>query len=297
MIRKILLLGIALFFSDFALANPCFNSLKQGSAACTSYSYDTLSIYFKDSNNKEQQFIAKRVRDKKTGRLLHVDYDFIISCSVACGNVKDVTTSALWDWRTAYLNNKFYQKVPYVCDPTVEKCCNTTGCNQIYSDPVTDQLNAIQSQTIAQANQGTMASTTPKKGSMIDKPLQRTESVTNIADNIIRNSQNGPELQTEVAKVSVQAPLFYMRISTSGGSSLCMVSGADCIEISGYVTQSDSMADVSVRHNYGQDTNRHIERFLENYFIDNKQLICYKSSAGCGDDASSCSVVMTCKKQ
>lgn len=277
---KYIFLLLTLFWMNNASANICLDSGQSANPQCRSYVYDKWSLYFKDSLGTEQQFYAKRVKERATGRLAHVDYDFSFACYTNCGTVDDIATSKLWDWRNAYLNNAFYEKGP--CDPTEQSCCGTTGCFEIYSeDGEVDNAN----------NVGPL-----RKGGKIDKAIQRTEAVTNIADNVIRISNNGRQLQDNVSSVSAQPVMFFVAYKISGRAELftCSNSNGECKEIAGHVTESTYMADVSAEHNNGSSFNRSLRDFLENRYEGDRGLICSTSTL-CNDNG--CSVHMTCRRQ
>lgn len=262
----------------------CLDSGQSANPQCRSYIYDKWSLYFKDSEGKEQQFYAKRVRERASGRLVHVDYDFSFTCHSSCGNAEDIIQTKLWNWRNAYMANAFYEKGP--CDPQEQVCCDEVGCFEIYS---ADQ-QVSKSELVNTLSKG-------KKGGNkdVDKAIDRTESMTNIVDNVIRISNNGQQLQQNVNNVTAQPIMYFVGTSLSGVARLYVCTNQNqCNEIAGHITESNDMADVSAEHNNGSSFNRSLWEFLENRYEGDRGLICHTSTS-CND--TGCSVHMTCRRQ
>ena len=296
--NKWIITTILLCCSFAASANTCFDSLNKGSSACVAYHYDTLTVYFKDANNVEHKTLVKRVIQKSNGILVHADYDFVANCTTSCSTTDNTVNDMLWAFRNANINNSFYQKVVYMCDPTVEECCDDTGCNEIYgteSPTNGEQASSHKLKTDGQWEVTPLNGKKTRNGDIIDKALNRTEAITNIADNVLRNTSNGQQVQTDMAQIVVQPMLFTIVNTSSGGVIVCVSSGNTCDQISGSATASEDMAYFDLSHNNGQNFNLNLRNFLENHYTRDNDMICSQSSS-CSSDGSRCTVHMTCRK-
>ena len=268
MIKKLLLLiGVYfLFTSTSTLANSCLDSLQSSNRTCQqNYSYDVLVMYFKGADNKEHKVHAKRVRQKSTGALMHVDYDFVSSCTNDCSSLDAKTNDILWAFRNAYMENKLYQKVIYKCDPTVEVCC--------------DQKRGSKN----------------KDGDLIDKYIGRADGVTNIIDKVMRNSSNGQQVKQDMEAATAQPLQFQIINTVSGATKVCAVSGAYCNEIAGSATASNNMANFNLSHDKGGAFNENLRRFLDGVYRVGNEMTCSQSTS-CSSDGKNCTINMACRK-
>lgn len=294
---KWIITAILLLSSYGASANACFDSVNKGSSACTAYQYDTLTVYFKDAHNVEHKALVKRVVQKSNGVLVHADYDFVAKCTSQCSESDNTVNDMLWAFRNANINNSFYQKVVYVCDPTQEVCCDDTGCTEIYSVEAPADGEVSSPKKLNFESQGNVTLLNGKKkrnGDIIDKALNRTEAISNIADNVLRNTSNGQQVQTDMAQVVAQPMVFQIVNTSSGGVAVCVSSGNICTQISGSATASEHMAYFDLSHNNGQNFNLNLRNFLENNYTRDNDMICSQSSS-CSSDGY-CTVHMTCSK-
>lgn len=299
MIKKLfLLIGVYfLFIPTPTLANSCLDSLKSSNPTCQqSYSYDVLVMYFKDADNKEHKVHAKRVRQKSTGALVHVDYDFVSNCTNDCSSLDAKTSDILWAFRTAYMENKLYQKVIYKCDPTVEVCCDETGCTEIYDvDKPLDESSSSLEEIYNDHQFIQKRGSKNKDGDLIDKYIGRADGVTNIIDKIMRNSSNGQQVKQEMGEATAQPLQFHIFNSVSGATKICAVSGPDCNEIAGSATVSNNMASFNLYHDKGDRFNRNLRNFLEGIYQDGREMTCSQSTS-CSSDGKNCTINMTCRK-
>ncbi|CAM3783364.1 hypothetical protein [Rheinheimera salexigens] len=299
MLKKIIFIIALLFVSYNASANTCYDSINKGSAACAAYQYDVFTLYFKDENNSEHKVYAKRVIQRSNGVLVHVDYDFVSACTSQCSELDNIANETLWAFRNANQNNTFYQKVVYVCDPTEEVCCNDTGCNEIYKvgNPSSELATVKENLEYHDDKLNEIASKRGpkyKNGDIIDKGIYRTEAITNVADNMLRNSSNGQQVQQGMALVTVQPIQFQIFNSISGAVKICVSSGSFCEEIQGYGTASNNMASFELSHNQGQNFNTALRDFIERAYQVDKQMTCSQSTS-CSSE-NHCTVRLTCIK-
>ncbi|WP_372628189.1 hypothetical protein [Arsukibacterium sp.] len=295
---KWIITTILLCCSFAASANTCFDSLNKGSSACVAYHYDTLTVYFKDANNVEHKALVKRVIQKSDGILIHADYDFVARCTSQCSASNNIVNDVLWAFRNANINNSFYQKVVYMCDPTVEECCDDTGCNEIYgTESPTDgeQASSHKLKTDGQWEVTPLNGKKTRNGDIIDKALNRTEAITNIADNVLRNTSNGQQVQTDLSQVVAQPMLFTIINTPSGGVAVCASSGNYCNMLSGSATASENMAYFDLSHNNGQNFNEALRGFLLSNYQQDNGMIC-NTSTSCSSNGDSCTIHMTCRK-
>lgn len=301
MIKKLLLLiGVYfLFTSTSTLANSCLDSLKSSNRTCQqNYSYDVFVMYFKDVDNKEHKVHAKRVRQKSTGALVHVDYDFVSSCTNDCSSLDAKTNDILWAFRTAYIENKLYQKVIYKCDPTVEVCCDETGCTEIYGvDEPLDESRSSPEEIYNNSDYQFIQKrgNKNKDGDLIDKYIGRADGVTNIIDKVMRNSSNGQQVKQDMEAATAQPLQFQIINTVSGATKVCAVSGAYCNEIAGSATASNNMASFNLSHDKGSAFNENLRNFLEDVYRVGNEMTCSQSTS-CSSDGKNCTINMTCRK-
>jgi hypothetical protein len=229
---------------------------------------------------------------------VHADYDFVAKCTSQCSASDNTVNDMLWAFRNANINNSFYQKVVYVCDPTEEVCCDDTGCTEIYSvglpvdkvETSTKELNSDSDGSVAVLN-----SKKKRNGDIIDKAIIRTEAISNIADNVLRNTSNGQQVQTDMAQVVAQPMVFSIINTLTGGISVCVSSGNYCNMLSGSATASEHMAYFDLSHNNGQNFNEALRGFLLSNYQQDKGMIC-NTSTSCSSNGDSCTIHMTCSK-
>ena len=300
MIKKLLLLiGVYfLFTSTSTLANSCLDSLQSSNRTCQqNYSYDVLVMYFKGADNKEHKVHAKRVRQKSTGALMHVDYDFVSSCTNDCSSLDAKTNDILWAFRNAYMENKLYQKVIYKCDPTVEVCCDETGCTEIYDvDKPLDESRSSLEEIYNDHQFIQKRGSKNKDGDLIDKYIGRADGVTNIIDKVMRNSSNGQQVKQDMEAATAQPLQFQIINTVSGATKVCAVSGAYCNEIAGSATASNNMANFNLSHDKkGGAFNENLRRFLDGVYRVGNEMTCSQSTS-CSSDGKNCTINMACRK-
>lgn len=281
-----------LFTPNYAHANSCLDNLQSANRTCQqSYAYDVLVMYFKDVSNKEHKVHVKRVREKSTGTLVHADYDFVSNCTNNCSSLDEKANDILWSFRNAYMANSFYQKIIYQCDPTQERCCDDTGCNEILGVEQLDDKSTIQD---TNNNQFTLKrGSKHKDGDSIDKAISRADGITNIIDKIMRYSANGQQVKQEMETVTAQPLQFLIMNTNSGATKVCAVSGAFCNQINGSATTSNNMASFELHHNNGVEFNKDLRNFLENVYEVDYGMHCSQSTS-CSLDGSRCTITLRC---
>lgn len=299
MLKKLLfIISISFLFTPhFAQANNCLDSLQSNNRICQqSYAYDVLAMYFKDASNKEHKVHVKRVREKLTGTLVHADYDFVSNCTNNCLSLDEQANDILWAFRNAYIENKFYEKIIYQCDPTEERCCDNTGCNQILAvEPLNDNV-LIEDVNTGTDNQFILnKGGKHKDGDIIDKGINRIEGITNIIANILGYSDNGQQVKQDMETATAQ-PLQFQIINTVSGTTLvCAVSGTTCNQIAGSATTSNSMANFDLHHNNGAAFNKNLRNFLETVYERDNGMSCYQATS-CNVDSTMCTVTLRCSR-
>ena len=261
-------------------AEDCLKYGNKSSPSCSAFLYDTVDVFFKDSQQLEQQVLAKRVFRKSDRQLLHVDYDFEVKCNnCAVGSTESMVDDVLWAWRQAYMENRFYTKEPDICDPTVQACCDDFSCNDI---------RAVE----PSPGKGDIA-TLSRKGGTIDKYLDRTQKATAIVDDVMRISANASQLRQGVAEVAKEPAKFVFVTSDTGWKRICVIDEFECKLVQGNITINDNMADVDLRHQYGQNFNHELQDFLRDYLTNRKQMYCSQSMS-C-DSGGRCTIAMSCR--
>ncbi len=292
MIKKLLLLiGVCFLFTPTpTLANACLDSGQSANKVCQKdYAYDQLVMFFKDANNTEQKVHAKRVREKSTGELVHVDYDFIASCKSNCGNLDAVITDIFWGFRNAHVEDRIYEKVVYQCDPTMEVCCDKNGCTEIY-DSNTASKDSRSLKKVDNDNQSMQRS----GRRMIDKNLERADRASAIADRALRRGANGQDVKMDMQALNVQPMKFGITNTLSGGTIICAFNNNGiCEQLNGYATVSDRMVDISLDHNNGREFTRDLNNFLNDSYNINRM---YCSSSFKCEHTGQCSLTLTCSQ-
>lgn len=278
------LLTGALFASPSAAAtDPCFESKNQASVNCRKYNYDTINGYFRDHANIEHKVIIKRVLAKNTGQLLHANYDFEVQCHVGldCSTSDAMSESALWAFRNAIVENRLYQIFYHACDPSRELCCDESAC-QIPAavGEQQDTPPAVQRKNPRDRRE--------------DRTLEKIESVTNIMDNVARNSRNAFDFKEEViTEVVLDMPTFAYTELSSGSYTLCKLqSSGRCDRINGRLLDSVDSGYAEFSHELGQDTNKQLHDFLWEFFVTERQMTCSQTMR-C--NANLCTVTMQCQ--
>lgn len=292
--RFIFIISVCFLFTpNYSHANSCLDSLQSANRTCQqSYAYDVLVMYFKDVNNKEHKVHVKRVREKSTGTLVHADYDFVSNCTNNCSSLDEKANDILWSFRNAYMANRFYQKIIYQCDPTEERCCDNTRCNEILGVEQLDDNSQIEDAD--NNNQFTLKrGSKHKDGDSIDKAISRADGITKIIAKIMSYSANGQQVKQEMETVTAQSLQFLIMNTNSGTTQVCAVSGAFCNQINGSATTSNNMASFELHHNNGAVFNKDLRNFLEDVYEGDYGMHCSQSTS-CSLDGSRCTITLSC---
>jgi hypothetical protein len=297
MLKQLFFFIVLTFVSYSSEANPCFDSSKKGAAECSAFEYDNLTMYFKDASDLEHKVQVKRVIQKSNRVMVHADYNFVATCNSQCGAINTKVNDMLWAFRNTNINNTFYEKIVYICNPLEEVCCDDTGCTEIQNVGGSPEASADLTEAADLDIEGNVAKLSkkgPKNGDKIDRAIDRLEGITNIVDNVLRNTSNGQQVQTDMAQVAVQSMQFQIVNSTTGGVMVCVSTGSYCNEISGSATASNDMAYFDLEHSYGQAFNDRLRDFLDMTYKSDNGMICSQSTS-C-DSSNNCEVNMTCRK-
>lgn len=279
-----LLLVLASFsFATEANTDPCFLSKNQSSASCAKYKYDKKYAHFRDESNIEHKVVVKRVLSKTTGKLLHANYDFEVKChpQLNCANLSSATESVLWSFRNAIVENRFYEIVYTPCDPSTELCCDLLTCQV--------PLRAAAPQQNNQSDR------------RVDKPLQTTETITNIISNISNIAKNGADFKEEVATTSAATgdlPTFaYSEISSGSGSyTLCKLErSGECARVDGRMSILNGNGYAEFEHDQGLAHQNELSSFLYNFFVQDRGMHCSQTMT-CGAD-NHCKIIMSCQER
>ncbi len=279
-----LLLVLASFsFATEANTDPCFLSKNQSSASCAKYKYDKKYAHFRDESNIEHKVVVKRVLSKTTGKLLHANYDFEVKChsQLNCANLSSATESVLWSFRNAIVENRFYEIVYTPCDPSTELCCDLLTCQV--------PLRAAAPQQNNQSDR------------RVDKPLQTTETITNIISNISNIAKNGADFKEEVATTSAATgdlPTFaYSEISLGSGSyTLCKLErSGECARVDGRMSILNGNGYAEFEHDQGLAHQNELSSFLYNFFVQDRGMHCSQTMT-CGAD-NHCKIIMSCQER
>lgn len=285
---KWIFLLIALWGSFQAQANPCLDYDNSGNAACKqSYVYDKLTVYFKDADGVEQKFFAKRIIQKSNSALLHVDYDFVVSCITNCSDNTAVMNRYLWDWKNAIGTDSLYTK-QRACDPNYESCCTRQTCDEVNSEP------GIGNSTLsAKPTAETMAPDVPSQSAAaVDKNLTKGDAITGIFANSIALAKEGQEVAPKVKANETTATSVIRVKETERLDSVCYINAeSKCEKLAGSVLATENHLEAELSHNLGPDFNNALNNFLYDNYLRNRPMSCTQTMS-CSNNG--CSLVMTC---
>ncbi|MAD76368.1 MAG: hypothetical protein CML20_16540 [Rheinheimera sp.] len=293
----LILFGITAISQDAkAATDPCFYSKNQSASNCRHYAYDSLEVYFRDADNLEQKVIAKRVKSKSTQQLLHVNYDFQAVCNGTCIDQNTLAGEILWAFRNAIVENRLYVKeiIDIHCDPTMEVCCDDTGCNQIYGvNDTQDKSHTSKPKAGVKSEPITLAG---KKSKKVDRAIQNTEATTNIMDNVVRNSRNPADFTEKcTTEVFVDMPAFSYSPLGTGNYKVCKLETSGyCEPIEGYLTEYENSGFAEFKHTQGQIFNEQLRSFVSEFFMQQRGMFCNQNMS-C-DAIGNCTVRMTCQR-
>lgn len=276
-----------------AATDPCFYTKNQSSQQCRHYAYDKVDIFFRDAANVEQKVIAKRVKSKTTGELLHVNYDFVVTCAGACGATGVLAREVMWAFRNALVENRLYTKevVSLSCDPTLEVCCDDTGCSEIF-EASGDKEELSQDDTKLDVIKSR------NKITIIERAIHGLSSATTIHNNIAQNSRNEAEYQQQciVEKVFVDMPTFAYFEVANGSYRLCKLSAnGECAVIDGRMIESEHSGFAEFTHQQGPDFNEELRSFVIDFYMRDRGMFCNQNMS-C-DAIGNCSIKLTCQKR
>ena len=283
------------FFSN-AASDPCFVLSKQNTPECNHYQYDKLNAYFLDAVNTEQQVVISRVKSRATGQLMFAHYDFALKCLVNCAvSDNDVLQESLWAFRNALLENRLYEKVILPCDPTLEVCCDSRGCNEIYSDDKSSTMSLSVQQDVEQVTQG-------RRGNIrreVESALQSTDAAVNLYQNLSRDSHNAADFQYRHASQLRQPSIFSLLKVTDGSYKVIKLVAENTYEAADGILRHDpdqNLFSAGIEHNWGNASNYDLRDFLERAFNLRERYSCTQSTE-CKDTSveTRCSVKMTCR--
>lgn len=283
----ITLLCIALFWSNTANAvdNPCYKTLAGGTPACAQYAYDSVEVYFRDEYNAEQKVLIHRVRQRVDGKLVHANYDFEVQCysQVNCANTDALSTSVLWAFRNALVENRLYTIGYTLCDPREEICCDDNGlCSEILGD---DEPSV--------STQDVTATKVPKVKKKRELSFGEADGATNLMRKAADAAQNGADFMQEVTPLTSEPIKFFYTEINTGSYQLCAVdeSRGSCDRVPGRIYSTPESFYAEFSHSQGSPFNDLLYHYISK-FKHEKLLVC-NVEMKC--ESNVCSVVMRCR--
>lgn len=254
-----------------AEANQCLDYDNKGHAACQqSYSYDTLSIYFKDAYGTEQKFFAKRIIQNSNSALVHVDYDFVVSCITDCSDHSAVMNRYLWDWKNALSTDSLYTKHS-LCNPNESNCCTEHGC-----DHALEQQKSSADISLAVSD--------PKQTPPDEK--HKSEAVTaRIMVTSVATADAGSDIALLLKENETTDTLVAILREGSNADSLCYLhTQSRCEPLQGLVFRSGDRVEANLSHSLGEQFNQSLQNFIFAQYLsgeaesDTQYMACSKQS-------------------
>jgi hypothetical protein len=259
---KLLFVLVALWGAQ-AEANVCLDFDSSGNATCKqSYLYDKLTVYFKDAGGVEQKFFAKRIIQKNNSALLHVDYDFVVSCISDCSDHTVVMNRYLWDWKNALTADLLYTK-QRLCSAHDKFCCSGLSCDDTQAKPAhapdTDPVAVSQR---ASADDGAVSTNKkPDKAEVADSAL--TDSVA--------SAKAGVEVAALIKGNETTDTLLAIVKKTDGLDSVCYLQAElECETLVGRVLSTEHLFKANLTHSLGADFNNSLQNFLYEHYLNGK---------------------------
>lgn len=274
-------------FSTPTLANQCLNYLNFVQGSCGSYTYDPITVNFRDLQGIEQSVTVHRIYNN-SGIVVQADLDFKVNCPGGCVDREQAITSALWAFREAYLQDKFYVVTfsnSSGCDPHEEICCDDVHCMEIYGD--------TQPSSVSRTNEAFAKPARPGRKKAEDY-IPIADSSLNLYDRAVKDSRNEAEFRQEVVAEQQVPPRFVVTINNSGGHQVCVLEGDNCKVLSGHISVTDDSASVGLEHNYGHNFNRELDAWLKNWFSERSSPMVCNQRMECDVGGKHCQVIMSC---
>jgi hypothetical protein len=271
-----------------AEANVCLDYDNSGNATCNqSYSYDKLTVYFKDAYGVEQKFFAKRILQKSNSAILHVDYEFVVNCISNCSDNTAVMNRYLWNWKNAIGTDSLYTK-QRACDPNYKSCCPRLTCYEANSEPGIGEHTL----SVASAPETATLDVSTQSAATVDKKLTKWDAVTGIFANSISLAKEGKELAPKVKANETTPTSIVIVKETETLDSVCYINAeSKCEKLEGSVLDTENYLEAELRHNLGPDFNNSLNNFLYDNYLRNRPMSCSQRMS-CSKD--SCSIVLTC---
>lgn len=207
------LIGLVVMLSFNTMASDiCLDWDSRSSYNCSSYTYQNLPVYFLDRNGVEQKFFAKKVIQANNGEFIYANYEFNVTCTINCGDTKNVTDQYLEDWRFALINQETYTYE--ITSPCTKLTCDNT-------EPLS--VGGIGDSSV-------YANTKTKIG--LDTAESVTTTVNNTMNTINTAFQIKNELNKNASSVSNSSRVRFIIVKPRGfgDPTICDLQGDTCLE-------------------------------------------------------------------
>ncbi|OGO76167.1 MAG: hypothetical protein A2203_15270 [Chromatiales bacterium RIFOXYA1_FULL_46_5] len=256
---KLLFVCIALWGCSQAGANLCLDYDNSGHATCKqSYSYDKLTVYFKDADGVEQKFFAKRIIQKNNSALVHVDYDFVVNCISNCSDHTVVMNRYLSDWKNALTADLLYTK-QRLCSAHDKFCCSGLSCDDAQAKPALVS-GAVSHSTSADDS---AANTNKKHGKAEIADSALTDSVA--------SAKAGVEVAALIKGNETTDTLLAIVKETDSLDSVCYLQAdSQCETLAGRVLSTEHLFEANLSHSLGAQFNESLQNFLYEHYLNGK---------------------------
>lgn len=246
-----------------AEANVCLDYDSSGNTTCQqSYSYDKLTVYFKDTQGVEQKFFAKRIIQKNNSALLHVDYDFVVNCISNCSDHTLVMNRYLWDWKNALTADLLYTK-QNLCSADNKLCCSGLSCDDAQAKPVLAPDKTPVALSHSESADDGAASSNKKTGKadFVDRALVDSAASAKVGVDVAALIKGNETTDTLLAIVR----------ETDSLDSVCYLQAeSQCETLAGRVLSTEHLFEVNLTHRLGADFNNALQNFLYSHYLDGK---------------------------
>lgn len=262
----------------------CLNHLNLPSPACPGYQHYPMTLFFRDQYNIEQEVTVHRIRNS-AGRIVHVDLDFKLKCLDDChSNLQQAINSGLWEFRSAYLDDRFYMK------RWLPDCGEGNFCHDPRDDDAKHPADISALKDVSDiTRQGS-------KWREILEWLPRIDAGLNIKDRIFTDSHNEQELREQLV-AEQKAPSKFIIQQRNNTYLVCAISNTqtgECSPIEGRLNVSDNLGFADFSHNHGRQFNNELDTWLSNWFYFRPQPLTCTQSSRC-DYKGNCTITLSCR--
>lgn len=264
----------------------CLNFEKVETSTCANYQYDKIVAHFMDDYRQEQTTIIHRIYDRRTGDLIHSEYDLDIVCSdqFLCSDSTVAVQQAYWALLQSIKMNKVYIWQEQVCDPRESSCCDYTHCTIIYGENVP-------------VNESTHTNKAKPQGAFLRKYLTQAESASetdhNIAETSSIMSEAARDMQAQKHNSTI-ASFETIRMTQNTSLVVHLVPNRAPYEDNVPLNGSISGSVANFQHNNGATFNADLFYFMLRYF-DSRNFPSCTTETDCNSDGF-CRFEMTCRR-